>query len=329
MLYLVMLEKLEARYTAQWARWIPQSLDELNISYQIIEGDILVNTIETGDVLDIYGTNYYKASQLQKIIKLLYDQKIKDGDTIWFADLWFPGIEMLEYIRCISGIKFKITGVLHAGTWDEDDFTVRNGFRPWAKYLEKSWLSFIDKIFVGSKYHKQLIEDYIEIDKDKIQATGLFFDYKEVEKYKSDKDPRLVVFPHRLAPEKRPELFKKLADELSSTEAICIRTFDICRTKEEYYQLLGKATYMVSFDGQETFGYSTLESIALGVVPLVFNGRSYQEIVPKQLRWDVFPELLMLIREGLRGDKEYNIEEFKYILEKYLPVNISKQMFLC
>ena len=125
MLYIVPLEKYEERYTEQWSRWIPDSLRINDVKFETIQGDVLTNTIESGEVLDCFNTNFFKFSQLQKIIVKIRNGEIKEGDHIWFADLWFPGIESLFYIRNITGIKFKISGILHAGTWDFNDFTYR------------------------------------------------------------------------------------------------------------------------------------------------------------------------------------------------------------
>ena len=38
----------------------------------------------------------------------------------------------------ITGKRIRLSGVLHAGTWDKKDFTVRYGMDAWAKGFEET-----------------------------------------------------------------------------------------------------------------------------------------------------------------------------------------------
>ena len=53
----------------------------------------------------------------------------------------------------------------------------------------------------------------------------------------------------------------------------------------ERFKLLAKSKVMVSFADQETFGYSTLESMALGNIVFVPDKLSYVETVPSSFRY--------------------------------------------
>jgi len=327
MLYLVPLEPLSERYTEQWMRWVPNALDSLGIDYSVIIGDKLTNKIETGDVLDAYGTHYWGNTQINQLISKIRSGTIKSGDTIWFADLWRPGLEALAYIRSITKIDFKITGVLHAGTWDRNDFTVRYGMKKWARGFEWSIFQIADEIYVGSQYHKNMIlaSRIGAIREHKIKVTGLFFDANEVQMptKKVVKNNFLVVFPHRIAPEKRPELFEQLKTHFNfDSKYMFVSTRELCKNKEEYYRLLASAKYMVSFEGQETFGYCVLEAMACGCIPLVYDGMSYRETVPDSLRWRFEDQLYNWIQSGYTPKIDY-----KKLLEKYNPVNVAKLMF--
>lgn len=53
--------------------------------------------------------------------------------------------------------------------------------------------------------------------------------------------------------------------------------FHYCRTKQEYYNLLGKAKIMLSTTIEENFGYCFVEAVANGVYPVVPNDFSHPE----------------------------------------------------
>ena len=313
MIYLLPLEPYDERYTKQWSRWLPRALTYHQADFTIVDSDKLTDEIEYGDVLDAYGTNYYKAGQLMKLC--LYLQQAKDGDVILLADGWFPGIEMVQYIIDIVKKDIKIYSIFHAGSYDEFDFTERHGFSRWAKGLEESWFKIYDGIFVGSQWHKDLILSKRECDPDKIHVTGLFFDYKEVKegvecRYK-DID---VVFPHRLDAEKQPQL-----TDLVNPKPL--KTKDLCKTKKEYYKLLGRSNVAISFALQETFGYAMLEAMAMGCHPVVPNKLSYRDTVPEKYRYEVgeYQEMISYYLEQPTPD-------FSWWLEGWMPEKVMYKM---
>ena len=296
------LEPLEQRYTEQWSRWFLDEFNRLGIDYVTIPGEKLTDTIELGSVLDAFGTNYWKSTQLANLIKAIRQGGI---DALLFADLWYPGIESLEYIACLGGNRPKITGILHAGSYDSNDFTYRSGMRPWAHMLEACWLQMFDLVFVGTQYHKDLILKNHHVNPEKIHVTGLPFYPEEFTKprQKAIKE-NLIVFPHRLDEEKHPEVFDALVWELRKSGLVfeAIKTAEQFTTKGMYYDTLSKARVSVSCASQETFGYAMLESVALGCIPFVPDALSYQELFPAAFRYKTFSELKGKVISALRYD---------------------------
>lgn len=284
MLWNVPIESLDARYSAQWNIWFPSEFKKHNVAFETIEGRSLVSTIETGAFLDVHSTNYYKATQLQKLTELLYNKQINENDTVFFHDLWFPGLEALQYIRQGASTNFKISGILHAGTYDENDFLCRKGMQFWGEDLENCWLSFIDKIFVATHYHKNLLCKKRKVHPSKIFVTGLpMYPATFVQNHPKE---NIVVFPHRLDPEKQPWLFDEMAERLTKKypDWKFISTKKECKTKDEYYALLAKAKIAVSFALQETWGIAQLEALFSAVIPICPNRLSYKEIYSPKLR---------------------------------------------
>lgn len=330
MIHLIQLEPLEARYTKQWSKWIPNALSVLWYKFREIHWVKSTDKIEVGDVLDVYNTSIRKTQQMLIIIEDIKSWKIKSWDTIWFADLWFPWIENIFYIKSMLWLDIKITWVLHAGTWDDDDFTVRNWFRKWATGFEETIFRGITECYVGSKYHKEIISDYFGGAFDsKIKVTWLFFnaDYVRDSVIASEKH-NIVVFPHRLSTDKKVEKF----DKLSKTKYISwiynfVKSVEVTSNKKEFYNLLAKSKIAVSFDWQETFWYSMLEAMSLWVIPLCYDGKSYKDTIPEKYRWKTEEELINKIVQVYNWALTFDFWLIQSKLEKYHTENIVLKMF--
>ena len=86
----------------------------------------------------------------------------------------------------------------------------------------------------------------------------------------------IILFPHRLAPEKQLDIFKDLAETLPEYEWIVCQEQTL--TKDEYHSLLGRAKIVFSANTQETLGISCYEGALVGASPMVPNRLSYSEM---------------------------------------------------
>jgi glycosyltransferase involved in cell wall biosynthesis len=312
----VPIEPYDRRYTRDWIKQFENCFDKQHQMFFTVMGEINGLELKADTVLDACGTNYFKLTQLQKIIKMIQSGFIKDGDVIFFADLWFPGIESLFYIRDMLKINFKIAGILHAGTWDTADFTCRYGMRDWGHYFEEALFYGVDMVFVATEFHKQLIiNDTYNKERDKkIFVTGIPFFGKELRKNHANfGKENIVVFPHRIAPEKHPEMFDNLEIAFRTIakdmpDVRFIKTIDVTKDSKEYFDLLAKSKVVVSFADQETFGYSVVESVALGCLPIVPNALSYKETIHQDFRYNNIADkhnLASVVRDRLKKYDEY------------------------
>src|SRR3972149_633567 len=206
---LLPIEPLEERYSANWLRWFPREFEREGVDYVMINPTPLSDKIKNGRFLDVCGTNYYKAMQITEVARLAYNGQITNNDIFLILDYWFPGIEALAYIRDAMKIDFKICGLLHAGTYDENDFITQCGMEYWGRDLENSWLKICDRLFLQIEWHKNLICSKRDVDPKKIIITG-HPTYYEQDPTKFVKE-KIVVFPHRLDKEKNPDKFDYLA----------------------------------------------------------------------------------------------------------------------
>jgi len=297
MIWNIPIEPFEGRYSSQWIGWFDREFKSAGVEFTTICPPPITDKITKGAFLDVAGTNYFKASQLQIICKLIFENKVRDGDVFFFHDLWFPGIEMLAYMRDGLDLDFKICGCLHAGTYDPHDFLTRKGMGIWGKHLEQSWIQFVDKIFVATSFHKRLIQERRDTG-NKIYLTGFpIYAEERYTKPQTDRE-RMVVFPHRKDPEKQPELFYELSKRFEGEDIQFVYSQDVTSNKSEYYDLLCKARVSVSFALQETWGIAMQESLFCGCIPFVPARLSYMELYHSALIYRSIDELITYIKEA-------------------------------
>jgi hypothetical protein len=309
-LWIVPIEPLEERYSTQWIKWFDEDTDFLGVQKEFVFGEALTSSIETGQFLDVFGTNYYKASQMQKLVALLYSKKIADDDAILFLDAWFPGIESLFYIRDGADLKFKIYGCLHAGTWDEHDFLYRKGMRRWAGQIETNWIEELDGVFVATQFHKDLITRKQDVSPRKIYVTGFPLRMTEMTFGSWALKDNVVVFPHRIAPEKQPTIFTKIQWELGAVYPHWkfLKTKEVTFSKDSYYDLLSKSKIAVSCALQETWGIAQQEALFSGCLPLVPDRLSYTEMYPDCFRYKAEAECIVKLSQMIEACDKYGSE---------------------
>lgn len=290
MLVNVPIESLKERYSAQWNEWIPEELDRLGVDYYTVDPKTIRDKIANGSFLDVTSTIKYKADQVSEIVGLVDRGVIGSNSVFLFHDGWFP-IDLLAYIRDLMGYKWKFVCLFHAGTYDHNDLLARKGLDKWGQHLENSWFAIYDDIIVATRYHKDLISTKRYVDPNKIQVIQFPLHYKSFVDPKAKKE-NIVVFPHRLDPEKQPELFDSLAKDLEGYKGFrFIRTKDVWTTKKAYYDLLNSSKISISVALQETWGIAMLESLFCGCAPLVPNMISYSELYPKSCKYMTYWEL--------------------------------------
>lgn len=290
----VPIEPLEERYSEQWNRWIPQELKRLGVEHTHLNWvQPLSTTVRQGSFLDVIGTNYYKASQLQQLMVMFEHGQINQGDVILLNDIWFPGLEMLAYVRDALKIDFKIAGIAHAGTWDSYDFLTQMGMEPWGKDLENSWFKIVDYVLCNSHYHRELLIETRKVDRNKLFVVGYPFKPEEfvIPNYK--KKENIVVFPHRLNFEKQPQVFDHIKEELSKEfpDWQFIKTKDVWTNKRAYYELLNQSKIAYSCAMQETFGIAMVEAVFCGCIPLVPDRLSYKHLYSETFKYSEQEEI--------------------------------------
>jgi glycosyltransferase involved in cell wall biosynthesis len=295
--FLVDLEAVETRYTAQWKSHVPKLLTEAGHIVRTIAGPTDIPSATTpGAFLNFGGTNIYKASQVQEIGRLFTDGFVSEGDHFLFTDAWHPGIINLKYMSELLGIPVKIHALWHAGSYDPQDFLGRLiGNAPWVRHSEMAFFEAVDHNYFATDFHvhmflKNLLKEHsseIALLRygDKIVRTGWPMEYMPeiLAPYKDLAKRDLILFPHRIAPEKQVEIFRDLAQTLPQYEWIVCQDQQL--TKEEYHRLLGQSKMVFSANLQETLGISCYEGAIVNAVPMVPDRLSYKEMYSDAFRY--------------------------------------------
>jgi len=296
--YLVDLEAVETRYTGQWKTHVPKLLEEHGHEVYVIAGPADIPSATTpGAFLNFGGTNIYKASQVERMGRLFTEGRVKSGDHFIFTDAWHPGIINLKYMSELLGIKITIHALWHAGSYDPQDFLGRLiGDAAWVRHAEKSFYHAIDHNYFATDFHIDLFytnllhngrspedpqwkyEDMIELtESKKVVRSGWPMEYiPELLVPFITKKRDLILFPHRIAPEKQVDIFKNLAKELPQYEWVVCQEQNL--TKDEYHHMLGQSKMVFSANLQETLGISMYEGAIVEAMPLVPDRLSYSEM---------------------------------------------------
>ena len=296
-IFLVDLESVETRYTGQWQSHVPFLLAKEDHNVQIISGPTDIPSATTpGAFLNFGGTNIYKSAQVEQMGRLFCSGAVKPGDHFLFTDAWHPGIINLKYMSELLQIPVTTHGLWHAGSYDPQDFLGRLvGDKPWVRHAEKSFYHAFDHNYFATDFHvrlffNNLLHDYPSenpwfeedferrYESGKIVRTGWPMEYMDEllgggGPYQKDD---LILFPHRIAPEKQVEIFRDLAKHLPQYEFVVCQ--DQPLIKHEYHTLLKRAKIVFSANLQETLGISCYEGAMVDAIPMVPDRLSYTEM---------------------------------------------------
>jgi hypothetical protein len=196
-------------------------------------------------------------------------------------------------------IPVKIHALWHAGSYDPHDFLGRLiGDAPWVRHAEKSFFHAVDHNYFATNFHiemfmRNLLNNGMETENPwfeedmhdvlagkypKITRCGWPMEYMDaiLDPYKGTPKRDLILFPHRIAPEKQVEIFKDLATHLPQYEFVVCQEQNL--TKQEYHKLLAEAKIVFSANLQETLGISCYEGCVLDAIPMVPDRLSYKEM---------------------------------------------------
>ena len=284
--YIVDIEAVDTRYTKQWKEHLPEQMQRALLSDSVVLDEVVV--ISGGDVpqsttpgafLNFGGTNVYKSNQLMQIATLFCNGSVTSGDYFLYTDAWNPTVIQLKYMARLLGIDIRIGGLWHAGSYDPQDFLGRLiGDEPWVRNAERSMFDCYDDNYFATQFHVDLYKQTFDIDDSKVRIVGWPMEYlrNSLNVYNGMEKQNLILFPHRVAPEKQVDIFRDLAEALPEYKFVVCQEQEL--TKNEYHNMLGEAKLVFSANLQETLGISWYEGALVDAIPMVPDRLSYSEM---------------------------------------------------
>ena len=287
--YIVDIEAVDTRYTKQWKEYLPKQLHQsINSNVVVISGGEVPQATTPGAFLNFAGTNNYKSQQMLEISRMFANGEIKNGDYFLYADAWNPTVIQLRYMAELLGVDIRIGGMWHAGSYDPQDFLGRLiGNKPWVRHAEMSMYECYNDNFFATDFHINMFEESfreIMVEHEPIRV-GWPMEYlaNSLEQYKGMPKKDLILFPHRVAPEKQVDIFRDLKEQLPQYEFVVCQDQEL--SKNEYHNLLGEAKLVFSANLQETLGISWYEGALVGALPMVPDRLSYSEMALKEFKY--------------------------------------------
>jgi len=291
-IHIVDIEAVDTRYTKQWKEYLPKQLRHAtNNEVVVISGGEVPQATTPGAFLNFAGTNNYKSQQMLEISRMFANGEIKNGDYFLYTDAWNPTVIQLRYMAELLGVDVSIGGLWHAGSYDPQDFLGRLiGDKPWVRHAEMSMFECYDDNFFASDFHIDMFTDVFDedyaINYDSIKRVGWPMEYLKgsLDSYKGMEKRDLILFPHRIAPEKQVEIFRDLKAQLPQYDFVVCQEQQL--SKNEYHNLLGEAKLVFSANLQETLGISWYEGALVDAIPMVPDRLSYSEMALPEFKYN-------------------------------------------
>ena len=325
-IFIVDIEAVDTRYTKQWKEYLPQQLRHAtNEDVVVISGGETPQATTPGAFLNFGGTNVYKSKQLETIGEMFCKGQVADGDYFLYTDAWNPTVIQLKYMTELLGVDITIGGLWHAGSYDPQDFLGRLiGDKPWVRHAEQSMYECYDDNFFASEFHIDLFAESLNIDDDKTHRVGWPMEYLKdsLVQYKGMQKRNLILFPHRVAPEKQVDIFRDLAERLPQYEFVVCQEQEL--TKNEYHNLLGEAKMVFSANLQETLGISWYEGALVDAIPMMPDRLSYSEMALPEF---MYPSAWTENYDAYLHNRDKVVAQIVNYMENYndLQVSLEKQ----
>ena len=296
-IFIVDIEAVDTRYTKQWKEYLPKQLQRsTNEEVIVISGGEVPQATTPGAFLNFAGTNNYKSQQMLEISRMFANGEITNGDYFVYTDAWNPTVVQLRYMAELLGVDVRIGGLWHAGSYDPQDFLGRLiGNKPWVRHAERSMFDCYDHNFFATQFHIDLFlqtfknkdnpKEFQQVNEDKIKRVGWPMEYlaTSLDSYKNMPKEDIILFPHRVAPEKQVEIFRDLKEQLPQYEFIVCQEKEL--SKNDYHNLLGRAKMVFSANLQETLGISWYEGLLVDTIPMVPDRLSYSEMADQPFKY--------------------------------------------
>ena len=282
MIYLIRSPESQSRPERFIANQIKQHLPEC------------VDLIQSNGIDPLEGKSFYDTPTFvncftQSAVKLT-EIGLKDGDVLFFVEGFNPILPLIDYYLVCENIKVKKCGIFHSNCHTPGDlFEHSETIHNLERYLLQNSL---DVVFAASQYlSDNILKSYAGAN---VSINGLPCpEIPSIDQEQQREDT--VIFSHRWAEDKNKDFFKLLAKHCSNkpykfklltpnvSNIEDLSGFNIevthCPDKAMYFNEIQKAKVVFSCATLETYGYSVIEGICSGLVPVVPDYASYHDLI--------------------------------------------------
>ncbi|SLN41635.1 glycosyltransferase [Pseudooctadecabacter jejudonensis] len=283
------IEAHEQRYTGEWREHLPRQLKAAIASRELgkwqvklVSGPAKSKAPEAGKFLNFADTNIYKSYQVAKFAALVQSGQVGRKDRVLFTDAWHPGVINVRYMSDLLNLRLEIQVMWHSGSYDRWDAlgqAVKN--KSWSYAFERAVFDAAERNYFAGRYHENLFLTKIKPENPKTSRfVGWPMEYLTpiLKPLADTADKDTILFPHRLALEKQPEILKMLQQRLSEYRIIFAQEKQL--SKAEYHKELARSLAVFSASKQETLGIGVFEGLMAGAVPIVPYRLSYPKMYP-------------------------------------------------
>lgn len=316
MLYILLPPIIRNRYTENLKNYFEKKCKMHGILYNIVmikrKGSVkyMFTDLDLELKNELYQIQYLK-------------NRLCNGDKVFIFDVDIFGllVPFIHYVK-LKGYDIDFYGYFHGGIWcNKDIFAGMKG----KKELSLSAIRTLNKIFVATQYHKNLIEEYYKEKFDNIKVIGFFYDFECLD----------YVIPNLLSEKKEVvgvvgRIEQSNKELIEKIERFCIKNgfkflFVKGKNKLDYYRKLNECKVVVSVKEEETFGISMFDAYFLNCIILCPNRFAYKEIWNRELLYDSEEELFGKIYEYVKNGKDFvSIHVYKFFDETF--ENLVKEM---
>ncbi|NJO60980.1 MAG: hypothetical protein HC836_22800 [Richelia sp. RM2_1_2] len=323
MIYLVMIEPIDTRYTQEWYEHLPTLFTNNGLEWAIIEGSDRTGGYSTSPnaFLDFSATNIYKSEQVIRMAELFSNKLVKPNDQFIFFDAWHPGIINLKYMSDLNQVPVVTHGLWHAGSYDPMDFlgySIKD--KTWSNLVERAYFEIIDYNYFATQFHINLfLENCLGHYSSKPVGSGFPFWYlREIFQTIQESKENLVLFPHRKSKEKQLDIFLDLEKQLPQYN------FYVCsgnvKSKDEYRQMHKRSKLTFSANLQETLGIGCYEQLCAGGAVMVPDRLSYSEMYIGEF---VYPSEWTINYNAYLENRTSVCDRVVYLMEQFHSTHIQ------
>jgi len=222
----------------------------------------------------------FEMEQIQEFMEL----ELQDDDTLFLADLSFPGFfaNVLYHKR-----PKKCFAFCHATSKNRYDY-----FQPVRKSkwkVEYAHSKMFNRVFVASYYHKFKLGSRWR----NIVVTAI--PNPPFKTYNLEKTRNIISVSRPSIQKVNKRLERKVERKFGK---IWRTTFD---NWDDYYKYISESRVMLITAKEETYGYQVIDAVLNNCVPIAPNKFSYRDILPREYLYNSEEELYALVSKVLEG----------------------------